>query len=104
MWNRLKERSDHLKMVILPKARYEWMHLRFQDYKSVYEYNSTMFKIFSQLKLCGDTANDNDMIEKTFSIFHASNVLLQQQYQEKGFKKYTELGSHILMAENIMIC
>ncbi|KAF3619433.1 Receptor-like serine/threonine-protein kinase SD1-8 [Capsicum annuum] len=28
LWNSLKERFDHLKMVILPNARYEWMHLR----------------------------------------------------------------------------
>ena len=39
------------------------------------------------------------MMKKTFSTFHASNVLLQQQYQEKGFKKYSELISHLLVAE-----
>ncbi|KAM3356770.1 hypothetical protein P3S68_023484 [Capsicum galapagoense] len=99
LWNNLRERFDHLKMVILPKARYEWMHLRFQDYKSVHEYNSAMFRIFSQLKLCWETVNDNDMMEKTLSTFHASNVLLQQQYREKGFKKYTKLSSHLLVAE-----
>ncbi|KAM3398515.1 hypothetical protein P3S68_002031 [Capsicum galapagoense] len=96
LWNSLKKRFDNLKMVILPKARYEWMHLRFQDYKSVYEYNSAMFRISSQLKLCGETVNDGDMMEKTLSTFHASNLLLQQQYREKGFKKYTELSSHLL--------
>ncbi|KAM3284932.1 hypothetical protein P3S67_023731 [Capsicum chacoense] len=99
LWNSLKERFDHLKMVILPKARYEWMHLRFQDYKSVHEYNSAMFRISSQLKLYGETVNDNDMMEKMLSTFHASNMLLQQQYREKGFKKYTELSSHLLVAE-----
>ncbi|TMW84234.1 hypothetical protein EJD97_025574, partial [Solanum chilense] len=40
-----------------------------------------------------------DMMKKTFSTFHASNVLLQQQYQEKGFKKYSELISHLFVAE-----
>ncbi|TMW81889.1 hypothetical protein EJD97_007458, partial [Solanum chilense] len=39
------------------------------------------------------------MMEKTFSTFHASNVLLQQQYREKGFNKYYELISHLLVAE-----
>ncbi|KAM3235773.1 hypothetical protein P3L10_015810 [Capsicum annuum] len=86
-------------MVILPKARYEWMHMRFQDYKSVHEYNSAMFRISSQLKLCREKVNDDDMMEKTLSTFHASNVLLQQQYREKGFKNYTELSSHLLVAE-----
>ena len=28
LWNNLKERYEHQKTVILPKARYDWMHLR----------------------------------------------------------------------------
>ena len=39
------------------------------------------------------------MLEKTFSTFHASNALFQQQYREKGFKKYSELISCLLVAE-----
>ena len=39
------------------------------------------------------------MLEKTFSTFHTSNVLLQQQYREKGFKTYAELISCLLLAE-----
>lgn len=99
LWNNLKERFDHLKMVVLPKARYEWMHIRLQDFKSVSEYNSTMYKIISQLKLCGENITDADMLEKTFSTFHASNIILQQQYREKGFKKYSDLISCLLIAE-----
>ncbi|KAK4721453.1 hypothetical protein R3W88_011686 [Solanum pinnatisectum] len=90
---------DHLKMVIHQKARYHWMHLRLQDFKSMHEYNSVMFRITSQLKLCGETICEIDMMEKTFSTFHASNVLLQQQYRVKGFKKYSELISHLLVVE-----
>jgi len=37
--------------------------------------------------------------KKTFSIFYASNMLLQQQYRERGFKKYCELISRLLMAK-----
>ena len=33
------------------------------------------------------------MLEKTFTMFHASNVLLQQQYQKRRFTKYRELIS-----------
>ena len=47
LWNNLKERYDHQKTVILPKARYDWMHLRLQNYKTVSEYNSAMFRISS---------------------------------------------------------
>ena len=28
LWSNLEERYDHQKIVILPKARYDWMHLR----------------------------------------------------------------------------
>ena len=90
---------EHQRTVILPKARYDWMHLRLQDLKSVSGYNSAIFRISSQLQLCGEKITDEDMLEKTFSIFHASNVLLQQQYREKGFRKYSELISCLLVAE-----
>ncbi|XP_060170302.1 uncharacterized protein LOC132601213 [Lycium barbarum] len=32
-------------------------------------------------------------------LFHALNVLLQQQYREKGFTKYCDLIAHLLVAE-----
>ena len=32
LWTELKKRFDHQKTVILPKARYDWMHLRLQDF------------------------------------------------------------------------
>lgn len=99
LWKNLKERYDHQKTVILPTARYEWMHLRLQDFKNVSDYNSALFRITSKLQLCGETVTESDMLEKTFSTFHASNVLLQQQYREKGFKKYSELISCLLVAE-----
>ncbi|XP_058775195.1 uncharacterized protein LOC131649450 [Vicia villosa] len=56
LWKNLKDRYDHQKTVILPKARYEWMHLRLQDFKS-------------------------------------------QQYREKGFIKYSDLISCLLVAK-----
>ncbi|XP_017635573.1 uncharacterized protein LOC108477543 [Gossypium arboreum] len=99
LWKNLKERFDHHKKVILPKARYDWMHLRLQDFKTVSECNLELFKISSQLKLCVENITDKDLLEKTFSTFHATNVLLQQQYREKGFKKYSKLISCLLVAE-----
>ncbi|XP_015064831.1 uncharacterized protein LOC107010081 [Solanum pennellii] len=99
LWNNLKDRYDHLKLVVFPQARYDWIYLRLQDFKSISEYNSSMFKIISQLKSCGENITDHDMLEKTFSTFPASSMLLQQQYREMGFKKYFELISHLLVAE-----
>ncbi|XP_060182206.1 uncharacterized protein LOC132611859 [Lycium barbarum] len=51
----------------------------------------------SWLKLCDENITDN-MLEKTFTTFHVLNVLLQQ-YREMGFKKYSVLISHLLVAE-----
>ena len=99
LWQSLKDRYDHQKTVILPKARYDWLHLRLQDFKSVSEYNSALFQISSQLKLCGENITDEDMLEKTFTTFHASNVLLQQQYRERRFTKYSELIACLLVDE-----
>ncbi|XP_047306395.1 uncharacterized protein LOC124909802 [Impatiens glandulifera] len=95
LWNNLKEIYDHLKTIILPKAQFEWLHLRLQDFKSVSEYNSALFRITSKLKLCGEIISNDDMLEKIFSTFHASNVFLQQQYRAKEFEKYSELMSII---------
>ncbi|KAI3446776.1 hypothetical protein Pfo_003441 [Paulownia fortunei] len=85
LWKNLKERYDHQKKIILHKACYDWMHLRLQDFKS--------------LKLCGESITDKDMLEKIFSTFHAFNMLLQQQYRERGFKKYSKLISCFLVVE-----
>ena len=64
LWTKLKKRFDHQKTVILPKSRYDWMHLRLQDFKSVSEYNSALFKISSRLKLCGDNITEEDILQK----------------------------------------
>ncbi|XP_070668743.1 uncharacterized protein [Malus domestica] len=85
--------------MILQRARYEWTHLRIQDIKSVAEYNSALFRITSQLKLCVDTITEENLLEKTFSTFHAFNVLLQQQYRARGFTEYNQLISMLLVAE-----
>ncbi|XP_070053993.1 uncharacterized protein [Nicotiana tomentosiformis] len=99
LWTSLKERYDDLKATVLPRARREGMHLRLQDYKTISEYNSDVYRIISQLKFCGEPMNDEDMLEKTLFTFHASNMVLQQQYREKGFKKYSELISCLLVTE-----
>ncbi|XP_021757876.1 uncharacterized protein LOC110722894 [Chenopodium quinoa] len=99
LWSNLKERYGHQKTVILPRARYEWLNLRLQDFKSVSEYNSAMFKITSQSKLCGENINDVEMLEMTYSTLHANNIVLQTQYKEKGFKKYSELISCLIVVE-----
>ncbi|XP_048623559.1 uncharacterized protein LOC125592440 [Brassica napus] len=55
-------------MVLLSNATYEWRNLRIQDFKSVDEYNSALFKIVSKLKLYGEDITDKDLLEK--DLFH----------------------------------
>ena len=76
LWIGLKGTYDHLKATVLPRAYYEWIQLRFQDYKIVIEYNYVVFRITSQLKLCGEIMKYEDVFEKTLATFHASNMIL----------------------------
>lgn len=99
IWKDLKERFDHQKEVLLPAARDEWRNLRFQDFKKVNDYNSALLRICKQLKFCGQNITDADMLEKTYSTFHASNITLQQQYRLQKFTRYSELNSCLLVAE-----
>nr|GEW23134.1 hypothetical protein [Tanacetum cinerariifolium] len=80
-------------------VREEWRSLRFQDFKKVNEYSSALFRICSQLKFYGQSVIDADMLEKTYSTFHASNMTLLQQYQLHKFTRYSELNAYLLVAE-----
>ncbi|XP_059302177.1 uncharacterized protein LOC132054133 [Lycium ferocissimum] len=77
----------------------EYLTVKDLHFKSNCAYNSAMFKIISQLKLYSENITDHDMLEKIFSTFPASSMLMQQQYREMRFKKYSELISHLLVAE-----
>ena len=52
IWNSLKERYNHQNMVTLLNTRHEWLNLKFQVFKSIRKYNSSIFGITSKLKLC----------------------------------------------------
>ncbi|XP_021980241.1 uncharacterized protein LOC110876376 [Helianthus annuus] len=99
LWEDLKRRFDNQREVLLPTARDEWNNLRFQDFKKVNEYTSALFRICSTLRFCGQTVTEEDMLEKTFSTFHASNINLQQQYRLQKFQRYSDLNSFLLVVE-----
>ncbi|XP_015081276.1 uncharacterized protein LOC107024846 [Solanum pennellii] len=80
-------------MIFLRHHLYEGLKIEYPTIKHPLEL------ITSQLKLCGETIKDEDMLEKTLTTFHASHVILQHQYREKGFQKYSELISCLLVAE-----
>ena len=99
LWKRLRDRYDHTKIVILTQAQYDWQNLKLQDFKLVSDYNSALFDIVSRLELCSIKLTDAELLEKTFSTFHASNIVLQQQYRQRQFSTYSDLISVLLTAE-----
>ncbi|XP_024007935.1 uncharacterized protein LOC112083945 [Eutrema salsugineum] len=99
LWVALKKRYDHQKTVILPQAKFDWKNLRFEDFKSVEEFNFELFRIVALIKLCGEEVTDKDMLEKTFSTFGTPNVVLQQQYRAMNHSTYEDLISCLLLAE-----
>ena len=84
---------------MLPVTRDACKALHFQGFKKVSDYNSTIFRIVSQLKFCGMDITDEEMLDKTYSIFHVSNITLQQQYRLHDSNKYFELILSLLIAE-----
>ncbi|XP_021813400.1 uncharacterized protein LOC110756299 [Prunus avium] len=87
LWGNLEERYDHQRIVILPKARHDWMHLRLQDFKSVADYNSALFRISSKLRLCGENITDADLLDT----FLASNV--NHQSRPTGSAPFHEVNA-----------
>lgn len=71
---------------MLPKAHYDWMHLRLQDFKSVRQYKLALFKYFSKLKLCGVKITDANLLENTFSNFHALNCFYNSNIESKDLE------------------
>ncbi|XP_076931669.1 uncharacterized protein LOC143596897 [Bidens hawaiensis] len=99
LWKDLKSRFDHQREVLLPTARNEWNNLKFQYFKKVNEYTSALFRICSMLQFCRQTVTKEDMLEKTFSTFHVSNINLQQHYRLQNFKRYSNLNLFLRAAE-----
>ncbi|XP_074288766.1 uncharacterized protein LOC141613924 [Silene latifolia] len=86
LWDNLCQRFESLKRIIGPKARYDWMNIRFQD--------------FTSLRLCGQATNDAAMIEKKKnSTMHADNAVLHELYRERQYNRYSDLIAILRMVE-----
>ncbi|KAL3614461.1 hypothetical protein CASFOL_041547 [Castilleja foliolosa] len=95
----LASRFDHQKAILLPEARNRWTHLRFMDFETVNAYNSDVCRIKSILEFCGEKLSEAEILEKTYSTFPASHVILSQQYRAKNYTKFSELITVLLLAE-----
>lgn len=78
---------------------YHWERLRFQDVKSVIEYNSAVQRLVAQLKVCGREVTEECFIEKTLSTFPPSLNVLRDMYRKQNHRTYLELASQLLVAE-----
>lgn len=45
-------------MVVLLDAHNEWIKPRFQDFKTMAKYNSSLLNIIASLKLCGEEVTE----------------------------------------------
>ncbi|KAM2472180.1 hypothetical protein FF2_046475 [Malus domestica] len=79
LWVALNDHFDHQNDIFLPEAKHDWQHLRLQDFKSMNKYNSEVCRIRSLLKFCNKTLTKEDLLENTYLIFSASNIVLNQQ-------------------------
>nr|KAJ0204690.1 hypothetical protein LSAT_V11C500252570 [Lactuca sativa] len=68
-----------------------------ENTEKVNEYNSALFKICSQLKYYVQEVNDEDMLEKTYSTFHTTNITLTKQYRVQNFTRYSKLNACLLV-------
>ncbi|KAM1800847.1 hypothetical protein ACFX11_032526 [Malus domestica] len=56
-------------------------------------------RIRSLLKFCNETLTEEDLLEKTYLTFSASNIVMQQQYRTQKFTKFSDLISILLLVE-----
>ncbi|CAN6570517.1 unnamed protein product [Malus baccata var. baccata] len=74
-------------------------YLTVEDSLALWNALKSRYNHQTMMKLCGDTITEEMLLEKTFSTFHASNMVLQQQYRARGFTEYNQLISVLLVAE-----
>ncbi|KAK9705917.1 hypothetical protein RND81_07G091800 [Saponaria officinalis] len=97
--NSLEARFGHHHDVLLPRLHEDWKNLRFQDFTSVNEYNSALFRISSQLEYCGDEVTDFAKLKKTFSTMGGPNLQYARQLRQDKFTKFTDLIAVLLLSE-----
>ena len=99
LWQKLKSRFDHQKTIFHPRALSDWTHLRVLDFPTLVDFNNEIYRIISQLRLCGQNITEEELIEKTLSIFPPVHAVLAQQYKNMRFTNHSDLMSLLLLAE-----
>jgi hypothetical protein len=99
LWNQLVSRFHHEQTIFLPQARTDWIGLRVMDFPNILAFDAELHRIVAQLRLCGETITEKDLIDKTLSTFPPASATLSQQFRLIKCTTHSMLMSHLLLAE-----
>jgi hypothetical protein len=99
LWAALHNHYKQQKVVILPEANHDWVHLHLQDYKSIGDYNHVVYKICAKLWFCEKEPSDEENIEKTLTTMLPSDRVLKHQYRARNYQHYSKLVQDLLQVE-----
>ncbi|XP_010678498.1 uncharacterized protein LOC104894034 [Beta vulgaris subsp. vulgaris] len=97
--NKATSQNKAKAMIFLHHHLHEGLKIEYLTVKDPQVLWSNLKERYDHQKTFGEKITDAEMLEKTYTTFHANNVVLQTQYREKEFKKYSELISCLLVAE-----
>ncbi|GJS23609.1 hypothetical protein Tco_0452241 [Tanacetum coccineum] len=86
LWKDLKTKFNNQREVLLPSARDEWNNLRFQDFKKVSEYTSSLLRICRTLRFYGQTVTKADIysdLNVNLLVAEKNNELLMKNHQTR---------------------
>ncbi|KAF5179191.1 Retrotransposon protein, partial [Thalictrum thalictroides] len=81
LWVALEERFGNFRDSLLSDLEVRWQNLRFSEFKTVMQYNSEALRIKSLMHLCEKAITKDQIIEKAFSTFPVSTLMVTRNYR-----------------------